>query len=1428
MKIFRAFLVLSCSLVFGLNMGRLSAQEATGPMPSVATKDLDWLDEARGREVPVRIYAPALDRGDGPFPVIVFSHGGGESREAYTYLGTHWAENGYITVFLTHPGSDREAVDGQGLRGMGGVGNFHLRPEDVRFVLDKVLSDDPGSELLEGRIAPDQVAVAGQCAGSSTALAMVGLRIDLPEKGDATFLDPRFKCALALSPQPGIQRNSPLHEGSWAHIEVPTLMVTGSRDFNWSPEAREIPNRTRIPFDGLPPGDKYLVEIRDAEHNAFTDSVPFYPARERDPRHHLWIQQATTAFLDAYLKDDPKAGEWLRAGTLETETVGECAQEQKLEKVAKDAGPESPAISEKMDTPPASPAEDRVGRLLALFDQDDDGALSREEAPARLKGMFDRIDRDSDGRLTGEELRPVLERAGQRPAGETGPAMPEGGGGTEVARPPGSGRLPVTVIEELVLHDAKRDKDLALRITGPDAEGAFPVILFAHAVRRSRTDFRPLVEDWAASGYVVIQADHADTRRMGEDWRERARDLSFLIDSLEEIGRKASGLVSKMDATRIGVGGHFIGSYAAGALVGMKGAGFGPGNETEDFLDPRVDAALLLSPQGRGQELDETSWEEIDKPMLVATGSGTPSRRTSNPAEWRTEPYRFARPGDKYLLWVEGMGGDFAGLCTGEDIDPAPAAFVREATTAFWKAHLEADSQARQRLRSWPIPEEDQGRVRLESKENAMSPDSAGQRGEQAAPVGEGYDFSRLDRFLEDAAPRLEGGCAFILIQGDRVIHRGAYGSFTPDKVVPVASSSKWISGGVVMALVDAGRISLDDPASRYLPSFTGKKADITIRQMFSHTHGLKGNVRDHLYNTSLTMEEAVHRIADCELVADPGTALYYGGIGMQAAGRICEITTGKPWADLFRETIGDPLGMDSTDYFGLGPTENPNVAGAVRTCVDDYGKYLTMLLNRGVYQGRRILSEEAVATMLANQSGDVPILRHAYEGLHAVDPALASAPYGIGCWLEDFDPDTGRTTAITSGGGFGCMPFLDLERNVAGVLLPYARKWKLGDDGRRYNDAHRVYYEAKAIIDEILDAGPAHRSPVGAMPDSPGSGDRDSAPSAAEERSAPDVHGDLAADYSARNGGRAVLVMIDGKVAFERYEEGFGPETATHLHSATKGFWGPVIAAMIEDGLIESFDEPATRTLPEWKNHPRKSRITLRHLLSLNAGLVQDVRNLQGDDRPTLAPDLYRHSIGVAAVREPGEFFQYGPSCYYVLGEIMKRKLAPRKQTPLDYLKERILDPIGVGTGEWVHDDSGNPHIPNGAHLTARDWSRFGQWLLQGGEWQGKQIVAKDLLDELIRPSETNPGHGLALWLNHPDGHGSHPLQSAPDGAVGGWIYHDGYTDLFAALGAGKCRLYVVPSLGMVALRQGDSPGDRYRDDTFLRLLLTGKDSGE
>ncbi len=318
------------------------------------------------------------------------------------------------------------------------------------------------------------------------------------------------------------------------------------------------------------------------------------------------------------------------------------------------------------------------------------------------------------------------------------------------------------------------------------------------------------------------------------------------------------------------------------------------------------------------------------------------------------------------------------------------------------------------------------------------------------------------------------------------------------------------------------------------------------------------------------------------------------------------------------------------------------------------------------------------------------------------------------------------------------------------------------------------------------------------------------------------------AADYSARHGGASVLVMHEGKMVFERYEAGCDATTAFDMHSGTKGFWGPVIAAMIEDGLVNSFDELASVTLPEWREDARRHTITLRHLLELSAGLAQDLPALQGNARTTLAPDLYTHAIKLAIVTAPGQRFVYGPSCYYALGEVMKRKLALRKQTPLEYLRARILQPIGVETGAWIHDQSGNPHIPNGGSITARNWARYGQFLLQQGEWEGKQIIRKELMLELRQPCKANPGHGLAIWLNQPGGFAPTTQRSGnlPDSARPGFIYPDGEPDLFAAMGAQKNRLYIFPQRSLVVVRQSRDVNDTMSDAEFIRLILGGEAS--
>lgn len=108
---------------------------------------------------------------------------------------------------------------------------------------------------------------------------------------------------------------------------------------------------------------------------------------------------------------------------------------------------------------------------------------------------------------------------------------------------------------------------------------------------------------------------------------------------------------------------------------------------------------------------------------------------------------------------------------------------------------------------------------------------------------------------------------------------------------------------------------------------------------------------------------------------------------------------------------------------------------------------------------------------------------------------------------------------------------------------------------------------------------------------------------------------------------------------------------------------------------------------------------------------------------------------------------------------------------------------------------------------------------MLQNGE----QIVNAELMQELRRPSAPNPGHGLAIWLNRPGGFSPQDQRAGriPENSVGGFIYPDCFPDLFAAMGAGPNRMYIVPEKSLVVVRQTDHVNARFNDAEFLRRML-------
>jgi predicted dienelactone hydrolase len=537
----------------------------------------------------------------GPFPVILFSHAVGGSKDDHAALIESWARAGYVCIQPNHVDSSQ----------MGGPGRSTLsawptRPADLSLIIDQLDAIEQADQALNGKLDHSRIGAAGHYIGSLAAGLLVGMRgFPAPGVDPVGFRDERVSAALMMSP---VGRGQGLTESAWADMHGPVMVVTGEGD-----QSRRTGNpgdwRTE-PFQFMPPGDKYLVWANELGEPSDGDWDQWAgPAAEP-------IEAATVAFWDAYLGRDGRARERLESGEIEADFAAAIEIRTKL------------------------------------------------------------LDRPAE-----EELVDFTE----------------------------PGRYDIASIEELILHDRDRGKDLRIWINYPIGDGPFPVVVFSHGAWASRGHYQPLTQFWASHGYVTIQPSHSDSRDLGgspdrrafRDWPSRPADVSFILDSLAALVELAPQLAGKLDPQHIGVAGHSFGANTAqivgGAVPYVQG-------QPQPMADPRADAIVLLSPQGLGAQLTESSWDSMTSPTLHMTGSRDPGRNLQDPG-WRLHPFEYSPPGHKYLVWVEGMDHGYGGM-GGAGFEPATDGIsyapnpehleiTRSVTTAFLDAYLKGSDAGR-------------------------------------------------------------------------------------------------------------------------------------------------------------------------------------------------------------------------------------------------------------------------------------------------------------------------------------------------------------------------------------------------------------------------------------------------------------------------------------------------------------------------------------------------------------------------------------------------------------------------------------------------------------------------------------------------------------------------------------------------------------
>ncbi|HUP48631.1 MAG TPA: alpha/beta hydrolase [Thermoanaerobaculia bacterium] len=263
-----------------------------------------WRDEKRRRDVPVKMYEP--ERARKALPVVVVSHGIGEDRDSYAYLGRALAAAGFLAVHITHAGTDREVRERGYLhlyRAVKRPENWIHRAFDVSFVLDR-LEGDPRADA--GRVA-----VAGHSAGAFTAFAVAGLR----GPNGQILRDERVGVIVPMS-MPRMDDVVP--PGGYDGIELPVLNVTGTCDASLL--YRTLPRHRRRPFEETRAGGHYLVTLRGVNHNTFSSG---------SDRHQALLAGITIAFLRGFLLGDPAAASWFNEPGLSVVDGTELTIERK-------------------------------------------------------------------------------------------------------------------------------------------------------------------------------------------------------------------------------------------------------------------------------------------------------------------------------------------------------------------------------------------------------------------------------------------------------------------------------------------------------------------------------------------------------------------------------------------------------------------------------------------------------------------------------------------------------------------------------------------------------------------------------------------------------------------------------------------------------------------------------------------------------------------------------------------------------------------------------------------------------------------------------------------------------------------------------------------------------------------------------------------
>ena len=316
----------------------------------------------------------------------------------------------------------------------------------------------------------------------------------------------------------------------------------------------------------------------------------------------------------------------------------------------------------------------------------------------------------------------------------------------------------------------------------------------------------------------------------------------------------------------------------------------------------------------------------------------------------------------------------------------------------------------------------------------------------------------------------------------------------------------------------------------------------------------------------------------------------------------------------------------------------------------------------------------------------------------------------------------------------------------------------------------------------------------------------------------------EAAAAWAEQHNTAALLVLHRGVVQLERYWRDIGPDSLFTGRAMTRSLLAPLVAIAMQEGAIQTLDDPIGTYLPDWRDDPR-GQITVRQLLHNISGLENPLLSADPDPankntQMSLSSDFEVAALDFELENTPGEYFALSNANAQLLGVVLESATGEAYE---DYLNSRLWAPLGAGVSQLYMDRPGGmPAVYCCYRATPRDWLRYGAALAADGRVAERQLWPAGWVKEMTTGSPVYANYGYQIWVGNPPGPNRPYNQGIARGAPHGAPI--AAEEVFFLEGGGYRTLYVMPETELVILRLGYFHPD-WQTSTLPNLVLAGLD---